>query len=283
MKSPHLLELSGVGNPELLKAAGIPVRHELRGVGENYRDHYSSRLNWRVKLPVTLNEQTRGLALAKEIVKYYAQRRGVLTFTAAIAHGFVRTRLGLAVPDVQYFFTHASYSDPAVRELDRTPGMTLSVYQCRPESRGSIHAKSPDPSAAPAIRPNYLADELDRRTLVAGLKIARRIVSNPALDRYRAFEMNPGDQCRSDDDFLDYARRSGQTAFHVIGTCKMGNDPMAVVDDELRVRELEGLRVVDASIMPTMVSGNTNATVIMIAEKGADMIKAAASQRAQAA
>ena len=163
MKSPHLLELSGVGNPELLKAAGIPVRHELRGVGENYRDHYSSRLNWRVKLPVTLNEQTRGLALAKEIVKYYAQRRGVLTFTAAIAHGFVRTSVGLAVPDVQYFFTHASYADPAVRELDRTPGMTLSVYQCRPESRGSIHAKSPDPTAAPAIRPNYLADELDRR------------------------------------------------------------------------------------------------------------------------
>jgi hypothetical protein len=195
----------------------------------------------------------------------------------------VRTSLGLAVPDVQYFFTHASYADPAVRELDRAPGMTLSVYQCRPESKGSIHAKSPDPTAAPAIRPNYLADELDRRTLVAGLKIARRIVSNPALDRYRAFEMNPGDQCQSDDDFLDYARRSGQTAFHVIGTCKMGNDPMAVVDDELRVRELEGLRVVDASIMPTMVSGNTNASVIMIAEKGADMIKAAAPQRARAA
>jgi choline dehydrogenase-like flavoprotein len=275
VKSPHLLELSGVGNPELLKAADIPVRHELRGVGENYRDHYSSRLNWRVKLPVTLNEQTRGLALAKEVIKYYAQRRGVLTFTAAIAHGFVRTRPGLAVPDVQYFFTHASYADPAVRELDRAPGMTLSVYQCRPESKGSIHAKSPDPAAAPTIRPNYLADELDRRTLVAGLKIARRIVGNPPLDRYRAFEMNPGDQCQSDEDFLNYARRSGQTAFHVIGTCKMGNDPMAVVDDQLRVRGLEGLRVVDASIMPTMVSGNTNASVIMIAEKGADVITAA--------
>ena len=201
MKSPHLLELSGVGNPELLKAADIPVRHELRGVGGNYRNHYSSRLNWRGKLPVTLNEQTRGLALAKEVIKYYAQRRGVLTFTAAIAHGFVRTRPGLAVPDVQYFFTHASYADPAVRELDRTPGMTLSVYQCRPESKGSIHAKSPDPAAAPTIRPNYLADELDRRTLVAGLKIARRIVGNPARDRYRAFEMNPGDQCQSDERF----------------------------------------------------------------------------------
>ena len=125
----------------------------MRGVGENYCDHYSSRLNWRVKLPVILNEQTRGLALAKEVIKYYAQRRGVLTFTAAIAHGFVRTRPGLAVPDVQYFFTHASYADPAVRELDRAPGMTLSVYQCRPESKGSIHAKSPDPAAAPTYGP----------------------------------------------------------------------------------------------------------------------------------
>jgi choline dehydrogenase len=181
VKSPHLLELSGVGNPELLKAAGIPVRHELRGVGENYRDHYSSRLNWRVELAVTLNEQTRGLALAKEIVKYYAQRRGVLTFTAAIAHGFVRTGPGLAVPDVQYFFTHASYADPAVRELDRAPGMTLSVCQCRPESKGSIHAKSPDPAAAPVIRPNYLADELDRRTLVAGLKIALEHLAGHAI------------------------------------------------------------------------------------------------------
>jgi choline dehydrogenase len=279
VKSPHLLELSGIGNPEVLQSAGIAGLHELPGVGENYRDHYSSRLNWRVKLPVTLNEQTRGLALAKEVVKYYAQRRGVLTFTGAIAHGFVRTGPELAVPDVQYFFTHASYADPQVREFDRTPGMTLSLYQCRPESKGSIHARSPDPAAPPAIRPNYLADELDRRTLVAGMKIARRIVGNPALDRYRAFEMNPGDRCQSDDEFLDYARRVGQTAFHVVGTCKMGNDPMAVVDDQLRVRGLSGLRVVDASIMPTMVSGNTNAPVIMIAEKGADMIKAADSAK----
>jgi choline dehydrogenase len=276
VKSPHLLELSGVGKPESLQAAGIAVRHPLPGVGENYRDHYSSRLNWRVKLPVTLNEQTRGLALAKEVVKYYARRRGVLSFTAAIAHGFVRTRGELAVPDVQYFFTHASYADPQTRVLDREPGMTLSLYQCRPESKGSIHARSPDPDAAPAIRPNYLADELDQRTLVAGLKLARRIVGNPALDRYRAFEMNPGDACRSDDEFLDYARRTGATAFHVVGTCKMGQDPLSVVDDELRVRGIEGVRVADASIMPTMVSGNTNATVIMIAEKAADLIRAAA-------
>jgi choline dehydrogenase len=210
-KSPHLLELSGIGNPDILQSAGIQVhhelRHELRGVGENYRDHYAPRMNWRVTLPITLNEQTRGVALVKEIVKYYVQRRGVLSFAAGIAYGFVRTGPELAVPDIQYVFAHASYSDPQVPILDRAPGMTVSLYQCRPESTGSIHAKSPDPFAAPAIRPNYLADELDRRTLVAGMKIARRIVNNAALDCYRAFEMNPGDRCQTDDELLEFARQ----------------------------------------------------------------------------
>jgi choline dehydrogenase len=283
VKSPHLLELSGIGNPEILQSAGIPVRHELRGVGENYRDHYAPRMNWRVTLPITLNEQTRGVALAKEIVKYYARRRGVLSLAAALVFGFVRTRPELEVPDVQLLFTHASYSDPQVRALDRTPGMTVTLYQCRPESTGSIHVKSPDPAAAPAIRPNYLADELDRRTLIAGMKVARRIVNNKALDRYRAFEMNPGDRCQTDDELLAFARQYGHTAYHVVGTCKMGHDPMAVVSDELGVHGLAGLRVVDASIMPRMTSGNTNAPVIMIAEKAADMVKAAASHPALAA
>jgi len=159
----------------------------------------------------------------------------------------------------------------------------VTLYQCRPESTGSIHAKSPDPDAAPAIRPNYLADELDRRTLLAGMKIARRVVNNKALDRYRAFEMNPGDRCQTDDELLGFARQYGHTAYHVVGTCKMGHDPRAVVDDELQVLGLAGLRVVDASIMPTMTSGNTNAPVIMIAEKAADMVKAAAARPARAA
>jgi choline dehydrogenase len=253
-------------------------------------------MNWRVTMPITLNEQTRRVALLKEIVKFYAQRRGALTFPPGIVYGFVRTRQELEAPDVQYLFAHASFSKPQARaqgcalrflgkspygrELDRAPGMTVTLYQCRPESTGSIHAKSPDPAAAPAIRPNYLADELDRRTLIAGMKIARRIVNNKALDRYRAFEMNPGDRCQTDDELLAFARQYGFTAHHVVGTCKMGHrhDPMAVVDEQLRVHGVAGLRVVDASIMPTMTSGNTNAPVIMIAEKAADMVKAAASQ-----
>ena len=283
VKSPHILELSGIGQPELLTSLGIAVQHALPGVGENYRDHYAPRMNWRVKLPVTLNEQTRGLALAREVLKYYTQRRGALTYTAGIIYGFVRTRPELAEPDVQYHFAHASYGSAQTRVLEREPGMTLTVYQCRPESKGSIHTKSADPAAAPAIRPNFLADELDQRTIVDGMKIGRRIINNPVLDRYRAFEMNPGDKYRTDAELLEFARINGQTTYHVTGTCKMGHDPMAVVDDELRVHGIAGLRVIDASIMPTLVSGNTNAAVIMIAEKGADMVKAGATQPLRAA
>jgi choline dehydrogenase len=273
VKSPQVLELSGIGQPDLLQSLGIEVKHELRGVGENYRDHFAPRMNWRVKLPVTLNEQTRGLAFVKEIIKYYTQQRGVLTFTAGIVYGFVRTRPELVEPDVQYHFAHASYATAQTRVLDREPGMTLTVYQCRPESKGSIHAKSPDPMAAPAIRPNFLSEELDRQTVVAGMKIGRRIVNNAVLDKYRAFEMNPGDKVQTDEEWLDFARMNGQTTYHVTGTCKMGQDPMAVVDDELRVHGIAGLRVIDASIMPTLVSGNTAAAAMMIGEKGAAMLR----------
>lgn len=276
VKSPHILELSGIGNPALLSSLGIPVLHELPGVGENYRDHYAPRMNWRVKLPVTLNERSRGIALAKEVVKYYTQRRGILTFTAGIAYGFVKTRPELEEPDVQFHFAHASYGSAQKRDLEMEPGMTLTVYQCRPESKGTIHARSADPHDHPAIRPNYLADPYDQRVLVDGMKIGRGIINSRVMDKYRAYEMNPGDKVQTDDQWLQFARENGQTTYHVIGTCKMGQDPMAVVDDSLRVHGISGLRVIDASIMPTVVSGNTNATVIMIAEKGADAILRAA-------
>ncbi|MDR3538676.1 MAG: choline dehydrogenase [Acetobacteraceae bacterium] len=283
VKSPHLLELSGIGQPELLSSLGIAVQHALPGVGENYRDHYAPRMNWRVKLPVTLNDQTRGLRFAREVLKYYTQRRGILTFTAGIAYGFIRTRPELEEPDVQFHFAHASYPNAQTRELDREPGMTLTVYQCRPESKGSIHAKSAEPNAAPAIRPNFLADPIDQQVLVEGMRIGRRIINNRVMDKYRAYAMNPGEDVQTDAAWLEFARGNGQTTYHVIGTCKMGQDPMAVVDDQLRVHGIAGLRVVDGSIMPTMVSGNTNAAVIMIAEKGADMIKAAGREKLAAA
>jgi choline dehydrogenase len=277
VQSPQLLELSGIGNPELLREHGIAVQHALPGVGENYRDHYAARINWRVSRRITLNETTRGLAFVKELLRYAVSRRGILTFTAGVGHGFIHSRPELDTPDCQLFFVHASFGDIKTRRFDTEPGMTIGVYQCRPESRGSIHIASPDPGAPPAIRPNFLSDPLDCEALVGGMRRVREIGEAQALAPYRSYEMNPGPECRSDDELLDYARRTGATTYHVMGTCKMGpdGDPLAVVDPSLRVRGLQGLRVVDASVMPTMPSGNINAPVIMVAEKAAEMILAA--------
>ena len=245
----------------------------LAGVGENYRDHICARLNWRVANSVSFNEKTRGWRLMVEGMRYYATGHGLLTAPAALAHAFVRTRPELESPDVQMFFMPVSYSDANKRaEMDKQPGMTVSVYQLRPESTGSIHAKSADPYAPPAIRPNFLSVEEDRRVLIGAIRMAREIIEHPSMDKYRVGELNPGTECQSDEDLLEFCRSTCQTAYHPIGTCKMGQDPMAVVDDRLRVHGVQGLRVVDASIMPTMTSGNTNAPAIMIGEKGADML-----------
>jgi len=273
VQSPGVLEHSGIGQPELLRRYGIEVKHELKGVGENYGDHFAPRMNWRVKLPVTLNEKTRGVNLVKEVIKYYATGRGALSLTAGVVYGFVRTRPGLESPDMQFHMAHASYDTAQKRDLEREPGMTVVIGQCRPDSRGSIHIKSAIPGSEPAIRPNFLSAQTDRDATVAGMQIARKIVSHPSLSKYIAFEKTPGDKIQSYDEWLSFARGNGQTTYHVIGTCKMGSDPMAVVDDRLRVHGIAGLRVVDASIMPTVPSGNTNAPTIMVAEKGADMIK----------
>jgi choline dehydrogenase len=268
VQSPQVLELSGIGQPELLEANGIQVHHALPGVGENYRDHYAARIAWRIRQHITLNDDSRGLRFVRELLRYAFGRRGMLTFTAGIGHGFIRSRPGLESPDCQLFFAHGSF-DNVTRKLDPDPGITIGVYQCRPESRGSIHVDSPDPLAPPRIRPNFLSDPL------RGLLRVRQIGEAHAFAPYREFELKPGLECRRDDELLDYARRTGATTYHVMGTCRMGpdGDTMAVVDDRLRVRGIEGLRVVDASVMPTMPSGNINAPVIMVAEKGADMIR----------
>ncbi|OZA62154.1 MAG: choline dehydrogenase, partial [Sphingomonadales bacterium 39-62-4] len=274
VQSPQLLELSGIGHPDTLAAAGLPVFHALTGVGDNYRDHFATRMNWRVKLPITLNEQTRGLKLARAVAQYFLTRTGILTLGTGLAHGFVKTRPELETPDIQYFFMHASYANAADRALDHLPGMTIGVTQLRPQSIGSIHVKSADPFAQPSIRPNFLAVQEDCDSLVGGMKIARAIIAQKAMDPYRAYEMNPGPDVQSDAQWLDFARTTGQTIYHPIGTCAMGAGPAAVVDPRLKVHGLDGLRVVDASIMPTIVSANTQAAVMMIAEKAADLIKA---------
>lgn len=273
-QSPQLLELSGIGRADVLGPLGITVRVAAPGVGENYIDHYATRMNWRVRNAVTLNEMSRGWHLVREVARYYAQSRGILTLGTGLVHGFVKTRPEMERPDAQYFFMHASYANAAERILDREPGMTIGVSQLRPESVGSVHAASPDAHEQPKIRPNFLDSRVDQECLVEAMKIARRIVGRPAMRHYIAHEMSPGDAVHSDAGWLDFARRQGQTIYHPVGTCCMGSHAAAVVDSQLRVNGVQGLRIVDASVIPKIVSGNILAAVLMVAEKGADMILA---------
>lgn len=215
---------------------------------------------------------SRGWRLAHQVLRYYAAHKGILTLGTGLVHGFVKSRESLPTPDVQYFFVHASYANAADRILHRHPGMTIGVAQLRPQSVGSIHIKSADPFEAPAIRPNFLSAEEDRVSLVEGMKLARRVVSQPSMRPYVAQELSPGAAVQSDSEWLDFARYNGQTIYHPIGTCRMGSDENAVTDPRLRLRGMENLRVVDASVMPRMVSGNTQAAVMMVAEKAADLV-----------
>jgi choline dehydrogenase len=272
VESPKLLELSGIGAPAILQAAGIPLRVALRGVGENFRDHYAVRMKWRVRGAPSFNERSRGLALAGEIVKYISRRKGLLSLPIALAHGFVRSRPELARPDLQYHFAPASYGPASSRRLDQRPGMTVGLYPLRPRSAGSIHVGSADPHAPPQIRPRFLDDPEDIEVLVRGMGIARRIMGQPAISPYVEEELSPGAAAVDDAALTRFAVEAGDTSYHPVGTCRMGSDAGAVVDSRLRVHGVSGLRVVDASVMPMMVSGNTNAATLMIAEKGAAMI-----------
>jgi len=272
IQTPQILELSGIGQPALLQSLGVKVQHALPGVGENYIDHFATRMNWRVKNTVTLNEMARGWRLALAVSQYLARRTGILTLGTGLVHGFVKTRATLPTPDAQYFFVHASYANAAERILDRAPGMTIGVAQLRPESIGSIHAMSVDPLQGPSIRPNFLSSDVDQQCIIDSMKLARRIVGQPAMAQFVERELSPGPDVMTDADWLAFARENGQTIYHPLGTCRMGEDDHAVVDPRLKLRGLAGLRVVDASVMPKMVSGNIQGAVMMVAEKGADLI-----------
>ncbi len=274
INSPQLLQLSGIGPGEVLQAAGVAVAHELPGVGRNLRDHYIARVQARVRGMATVNERTRGAALLGELLRYAVSRQGILAMSPGQGHAFLRTRPELEAPDVQLIFAPASYADPrlGVAKLEREPGLTLGALQLRPESRGVCEILSDDPTAPPLIRPNYLAETGDRQVLAAGLAVARKIVQTPPLADVVDSELLPGPNVQSAGEWLDFAAATGNTVYHPIGTCRMGPDPMAVVDARLRVHGLAGLRVVDASVMPTMPSGNTYAPTNMIGEKGAAMI-----------
>lgn len=286
INSPQLLELSGIGHPDLLKDQGIDVVSALPGVGENLQDHFVIGNRYRMKPgSPSVNQQSRGLAMIGEVFKYLIQRKGLLTLSAAHVAAFIKTRPELATPDVQYHILPATMdlqkmTETGDMELEKQPGITIAPCQLRPESRGSVHIKSAKHDAHPAIRPNYLHDPLDQQTAIAGLRWARDLAAQPALAQYIEHELEPGEALQSDEELLEFARETGGTIYHPVGTCKMGpdGDTMAVVDDQLRVRGVEGLRVVDASVMPRLVSGNTNAPTIAIAEKASDMIRSAAKE-----
>lgn len=270
--SPQLLELSGIGDASRLAALGIPLVQHLPGVGENLQDHLQLRLIYKVAKPITTNDDLRNLAGKARIgLQWLFKRSGPLAIGINQGGLFTRVLAESATPDIQFHFGTIS-AEMAGADPHPWSGCTFSVCQLRPESRGSIHVHSRDPALAPQIRPNYLTAETDRRIAVAGLHYARRLAATAALAPYLSAEYRPGPEVASDEQLLQFARDYGATIFHPVGTCAMGNDEQAVVDQRLRVRGVAGLRVADASIMPTLVSGNTNAPTIMIAEKAAAMI-----------
>ncbi len=277
--SPHLLQLSGIGDPDHLGRIGVAVRQALPGVGKNLQDHFLARVTKEVTGIGTANEKSRGLPFVGELARYVFAGTGLLTYAASLVCASVKVLEESATPDVQILFANASFAPGPIRRLDERPGMTGGMWQMRPLSRGYVEAKSSDPHMAPAINPRYLSEETDRRAAIGGLRAARRVFAASALKPYLVAEILPGETVQGDDELLDYARQTGSTVFHATCTCKMGRDPMAVVDDRLRVYGIDGLRVVDASVMPTVTSTNTNAPTIMIAEKGAAMILAEARQR----
>jgi len=272
INSPQLLQLSGVGPAALLKSLGIEVLADVPGIGNSLQDHYQARNVYECTRPLTVNDEVRSpLRKVAAALRWALFRTGPLAIGAGHVGLFARTRPELETPDVQFHFIRFSADGPGGKLHDFS-GFTVSVCQLRPESRGSIHIRSANPQERPAIQPNYLDTQGDRDTMVAGMRLARKIIEIPVMKAYVRREVLPGSNVNSDQEMLEYIRDYGSTIFHPTSTCRMGQDDMAVVDERLRVRGLEGLRVADASVMPTVVSGNTNATCIMIGEKAADMI-----------
>ena len=268
VNSPQLLLLSGVGPADHLRRLGIPLVADLPGVGQNLQDHLAVGLVYRCTQPISLaSAQSLG-----SLLRYVLLRRGPLTSNVAEAGGFVRLNPGSVTPDVQFHFGPAYYVNHGFDTYDGH-AFTCGPALLHPQTRGSITLRSADPFVPPAIQPNYLAADADVATLVEGVKWARRLVQARAFDPYRGEELHPGPDAHDDGSLADAIRRMAETLYHPVGTCRMGNDSLAVVDPRLRVHGVEGLRVVDASIMPTIVGGNTNAPVIMIAERAADLIR----------
>ena len=274
LNTPKLLQLSGIGPAEVLGDLGIKVRVDLHGVGNNLRDHYGVRMVSTLKGVKTFNSMAQGLPLGLEVVKWLWGRPSLLSVSPSLTHLFWKSSDALETPDLEYVMTPASFREGTVGLLDNMPGMTVGVWQMRPESHGYVRPVSRDPFDPPEINPNYLSDPRDQQVLLRSIHLGRKLMTTAPLQPWLTGKTNPDQDLQSDDELLDWARREGITVYHMIGTARMGpdGDPGAVVDSQLRVRGLQGLRVADASVMPVMPSGNTNAPVMMVAEKAADMI-----------
>ena len=274
INSPQLLQLSGIGDPELLNNLGIPLVHALKGVGQNLRDHYTPRFTARVKNATSINQMAQGPRVIAEAAKWLLKKPSVLSLSATAVYAFWRSNPMIDNSDLQLTFMPASYEIGRQAVFDKFPGMTLASWQQRPESLGYIKALSSDPFDKPLIQPNYLKHETDRQVLLAGMKIARRILYSGPMKPFFDGEEFPGPDVQTDDELMAAAKERGTTTFHPMGSCRMGpeTDPSTVVNDQLQVHGIQGLRVVDASIMPTMPSANLNAATIMIGEKASDMI-----------
>ncbi len=277
INSPQLLELSGIGQPDRLKGLGIDVQHELKGVGENLRDHYSPRMRWSVpkELGLTYNDKGRGLGLVWQALKYALTDKGLLGLPAAPIRAYIRTRDGLDAPNAAISWIPFLVGNNF--KLANESGVTAIMNILRSESTGSIHVKSTNPAQPPAINFNFLSAQLDRDVTLEAMRMTRKIMTAPAMKDVATDEIAPGINIDADDELLEWVKHNAETTYHPVGTCKMGSDPMAVVDEELLVHGMEGLRVADASIMPTLTSGNTNAPSIMIGEKASKLVLAAAA------
>jgi len=274
INSPQLLELSGIGQPDRLRSLGIDVCHALPGVGENLRDHYAPRTRWSIGAKrITFNDRGRGLGLVWQALRYAALGQGMLGMVAAPIRAFVRSREGLEAPDVLLgWVPMLTEPGPKGPRISRQAGVTCYAHPMRPESKGHIHIASSDPRRPPAINFNFLSSPIDAEITVRAVRIARAVMTAPAMGPMRVTEIAPGASRTTDAEILDWVKQAAETTYHPVGTCKMGSDAMAVVDAQLRVHGIAGLRVADASIMPTLTSGNTNAPSIMIGEKAADMV-----------
>ena len=274
INSPQILELSGIGKRDILEEKSIPVIHELKGVGENLRDHIAPRIIYKITKPgIAYNDKARGINLIKQVANYIFKKDGFLTLPSAPVVGFFKTRKELAAPDIQvHFIPYKVVLENGKRKLGVEPGITCTVNQNLPESKGSIHIKSTNPEDPPTIKFNFLSNSLDRDTLVSGVKLIRKLMKSETMKEFCGEEVQPGESFSSDDDILKFIRDKAETVYHPSGTCKMGFDQESVVDKNLKVHGIKGLRIADASIMPTLVSGNTNAVCMMIGERCADFI-----------